>query len=51
MTSDAPAGEPRAAWHEFTALLEQAGDVLDRDDLGFPAATTRALSLADLRSG
>lgn len=35
MTPEEPAGvDPRAAWREFTVLLEEAGAVLDRDDLG-----------------
>jgi hypothetical protein len=33
MDQDA-AFDPRAAWREFCALLEQAGAVFDRDDLG-----------------
>lgn len=35
MTGTEPDGlDPRAAWREFTTLLEAAGDVFERDDLG-----------------
>ena len=34
MASSAAEDDPQVAWREFCALLEQAGDLLQRDDLG-----------------